>query len=432
MSFLSKKEDPQKRIEVDRILTKLMKIPELLVQNKFGTDRIGQLQTYINNYAIRQVLEERLRDLKGIAQTSLNATQKMLVKLTVLTVGSIVYSNTFRIYTASFGAFAWPLAIIGGFVASVLVDYLATEAFSRYLCRQITRQALNKLEVQKHQDLNQGANQFGKGYWDHQIKFIHDIEGVILASSFEINCLGYNISIYIVFTLLLNVVEFIGASYLVKKLGLFDDLSLPIELVISSLPVVLTWMSAFTQADWFHRPKYAHELLIKYREKAEGMIDEPIDEIHKVLIRLEAGIKAMLNRQSEFPTVELAEISADIQYQEAQIEEMKERGTVKVQSIKSKFEMQKEEMEADYPEFQEDSQELTLAEIERFRQSYEAEKNRSLASHRKEIDNKQKEAIDEYINNLQSEIEELEIKRNISMKKFNQKNDEFQKVRRVS
>lgn len=162
------------------------------------------------------------------------------------------------------------------------------------------------------------------------------------------------------------------------------------------------------------------------------MIDEPIDGIHKVLIRLEAGIKAMLNRQSEFPTVELAEISADIQYQEAQIEEMKERGTVKVQSIKSKFEMQKEEMEADYPEFQEDSQELTLAEIERFRQSYEAEKNRSLASHRKEIDNKQKEAIDEYINNLQSEIEELEIKRNISMKKFNQKNDEFQKVRRVS
>lgn len=298
----------EKVIKIKRILHKLMRLPELLIQNKFRKPKIAKVEEYIEKLAIGEILEERPRNLKRVAKIQFNSTHQILIKLIVLVVGSVVYSNTFRIYTASLGSFTWLAAIVGGFVASVGVDYLATQACYQYLCRQITRRALNQLERQKKQQLKEGENQFSRCFWDGKINFILDIEGDILAQSHEINLLGQKISIYVVAAVVLNLIEFTGAFYLVSKLGLFEDLPTFIQLVISSLPVVLTWMLAFVQADWFYRPSYAREILNKYGEKMMGMITEPIDKIYKALVRLDAGIEALLNRQSEYPTVELAEL----------------------------------------------------------------------------------------------------------------------------
>lgn len=428
MSFYqAPKQNKEKQIHVKRILRKLMRLPEITIQNKFSRSRIAKLLEYIENFANQEIIEERPHDLKQIAKKRFTTTQQMLVKLVVLVVGSVVYSNTIRIYTASFGHLAWPAAIVGGFVASVGVDYLATEACSQYVRRQVTRRALNKLEKQKSRELEKGENnQFSRGFWDSKINFVHGVEGAILASSNEIEILGRKISVYILSAAVLNVIEFTGAFYLVSKLGLFDDLPTFIQLVISSLPVVITWMLAHVQAEWFHRSEYARELLRKYDKKVEGTVIESIDNIHKALVRLDAGIEAMLSRQSEYPTVELAELDADQKYWEAQIEELQERGKLQVKSLEEQSERAKMDFESGYQEFQLEEEELTSEEIEKARQSYETKKRQDLDDKFKKIESTKEKLIEQFLGKLQEELQELEIKRNLASKKFEQKKREFE------
>ncbi|MGK7886840.1 MAG: hypothetical protein AB4057_19710 [Crocosphaera sp.] len=418
--------DKEKVIKIKRILHKLMRLPELLIQNKFRKPKIAKIEEYIEKLAIGEIFEERPRNLKRVAKIQFNPTHQILIKLVVLLVGSVVYSNTFRIYTASLGSFTWLAAIFGGFVASVGVDYLATQASSQYLCRQITRRALNQLERQKKQQLKEGENQFSRCFWDGKINFILDMEGDILAQSHEINLLGQKISIYVVAAVVLNLIEFTGAFYLVSKLGLFEDLPTFIQLVISSLPVVLTWMLAFVQADWFHRPSYARELLNKYSEKAQGMITEPIDKIYKALVRLDAGIEALLNRQSEYPTVELAELDADIKYFGDQRSELQEEGKLKIQSLKNKYERQKKEIEAEYPEFEQDLRGLTEVEIERSKQEYEEKKSQVLEAQFNKNELLKQQTIKEFKEELDEKLEELKIKQEFAIEKFNQKKAKFE------
>jgi hypothetical protein len=418
-----------KQIEVSRILSKLKRLPEIIIKNKFSRSRTANLQEYTQYFAHQEVLEERQHNLRGIGKKRFTRTEQMLVKLLVWAVSSFVYSNTFRIYTANFGNLAWPAAIVGGFVASVGVDYLATEACSRYVHRQVTREALNKLERQKDLELKKGENNiFNRDYWNSKINLILSLEGEILASSNEVKILGWKISIDILFAAVLNVIEFMGAFFLVGKLGLFEDLPEYIHVIISTLPVVITWISAYIQAKWFHRSEYARELLRKYELKAEGMFKESIEDIHKVLVRLDAGIEAMLNSQSKYLTVELAELDAEIQYWEAQIEELKESAKVKLESLKNRYEQEKNEVEANYPEFDDDElQELTVTQVERLRQDYEAEKSQALADQFKEIDENKKRAIDEFVSKLQEGWQKLEIKRNVAIRKFEKKKTEFER-----
>lgn len=425
--MLSSEEVRQKKeIEIHRILRKVMRLPEIMIQHKFGKPRIAELQEYIENIANQKILEERHHSLKEIAKKRFSSTQQMLIKLLVLVVGSVVYSNTFRIYTASFGNLSWLTAIVGGFVASVGVDYLATEACTKFVFRQVTRQALNKLERDKSQQLNNGENNvFSRGFWDSKIKFCLGIEGEILATSHEIKILGRKISIYVLLAAVLNVIEFIGAFSLVSRLGLFEELAIYVQLTISLLPVVISWMLAYVQAEWFYRSEYARRLLRNYEKRAEEMLNESIDDVHKALVRLEAGIEALINRQSEYPTVGLAELDAKRRYLDGQIEELEERGKVKLDFLKNLHDQNKNEIAANYPEFDEDLQELTDEQIELLRQAYEEKKRQTLADNIQEIEEHKKKAVDDFINKLQEELQQLEVKRNLAIRKFEYKKAEF-------
>ncbi|HAC62449.1 MAG TPA: hypothetical protein DCF68_02660, partial [Cyanothece sp. UBA12306] len=423
--FVNFGQSKKESIKIKRILYKLMRLPELLIQNKFSQLKIAKIKEYIEKLAIKKVLEERPQNLKRVARIKFNPTHQIMIKLVVLLVGSVVYSNTFRIYTINFGNLAWLVAIIGGFVASGGVDYLATQVCSQYLCRQITRRALNQLESQKNQQLKEGENQFIRGFWDSKINFIFNVEGGILAQSHEINLLGQKISIYVIAAVVLNLIEFTGAFYLVSKLGLFEDLPIFIRLVISSLPVVLTWMMAFVQADWFERPQYARELLNKYNKKAQGMITEPIDQMYRTLVRLDAGIEQMLSSKSEYPTVELAELDADIRYFGDQMEDLQEEGKLKIQSLKNKYERQKKEIEAEYPQFEQDLRGLADIDLERLKQEYETQKAQTLDAEFQKIEEIKQQKIKELSKELTEQLEELKIKQELAVKKFNRKKAEF-------
>lgn len=217
----------------------------------------------------------RRNDMAATASQQYSPATKQATKIFVAVVGALTFSAGTQVLTSRLGPAALPAAMIGGGLASYLVDDRATKVITKARCAHSTRQVL--LAIQRQQQSHPSVNELGELFYSTQTVLVQKVEGKHLEKQLpiDLSLAGF-----------LSAGEFATALWIVVQLGLPGGIL--IEAIAASLPVTIIWIAAAFQSDRFEMSQHYADLIEKYVPylfPPEGM---PEPEVEELLVLKEA------------------------------------------------------------------------------------------------------------------------------------------------
>lgn len=234
------------------------------VWKRLDQQRQEALEQKIKTYARSRLAYQILLALKHLAERMISSDVQAVIKVIITVAGGFTYGAGMRVITSGLGIFALPAGLLGGAIASFIVDRLAVAANTNRLKKE---QVIRRLQI-LYQQLQEAKNQAEPRplqilFYETQIKLVQEIEGEALQKSFPTKA---------VWAVGLSLIEYAVALWIVQNVALLAIIPLPIRMVVAALPVVLTHAAALAQALAFEMPRYARELMPLYRNE---LVPEP-------------------------------------------------------------------------------------------------------------------------------------------------------------
>lgn len=211
----------------------------------------------VKTYARSKIAYQVLQQLKPIADRLLSRDVQAAIKVVITIAGAFTYGTGMRVITSPLGVFALPAGLIGGAIASFIVDRLAVEANTNRLKQEQARGRIHRLERQL-QEVNPQRKPLWIEFYRAQRQLVHEVEGPALQRSFPRNA---------VFAMILSVMEYAVALWIVQNMGILAMIPLGLRLALAGLPVFITHAAALAEAIAFEMPQYARELIRMYRNR---------------------------------------------------------------------------------------------------------------------------------------------------------------------
>lgn len=341
-------------------------------EDALGYDQINYIRQRIREYARSKIAVKRINDLTPFARrVSSNENFRIIWKIVVVTVGAITYGAAIRILASSWGEFAIPAALVGGALASFLVDSLATKSLANYY---ISRQTLNTIRVlgQLWQQQSGIGNSFSKQFFEEQRTLVHEIEGSASIEQIPVNA---------TIALCLSIVEYVAASWLFVNFVSADDLPATMtRSIAATLPVLLTWASSILQAQKFELPEHARALGDKYWDYivpspnlGDAELTDFMAEKCYQDARLDVALQIILSDVSnpECPTPEIAQFAFDVEYCKDRKRTLQEVQNRHIAELRKRCEHEVQRLEQAEPQV--DQRRLGPAQIARVRARVEAD-----------------------------------------------------------
>lgn len=195
--------------------------------------------------------ESRIEDMATVANRQHKSSTKQATKIIVAVVGAMTFSAGTQVLTSRLGAAALPAAMVGGAMASYLVDDRTTKVITKMRIAHSTQQEL--LAIKRQQESHPPVNELGTLFYSTQMGLVEQIEGKNLQKQLAVDGILAG---------LLSAGEFATALWIVLQLGLPGGIL--IEAIAASLPVSLIWIAAAYQSDHFELPEHYADLIKKY------------------------------------------------------------------------------------------------------------------------------------------------------------------------
>lgn len=291
------------------------------VWERLDEHRRMEIEQKIKTYA-RSTLAHRLfMKRQEAAKREISSDVQSAIKVVVTVSGAFTYGAGMRVITAGLGVLALPAGLVGGAIASFIVDRLAVEANTNRLkkeqVQQIQRAIKQQLQqAQRRENPRPGQILFYQAQWE----LLEEVEGDALQRSFPTKAL---------WAIALSAIEYAVAIWIVQNIGVLAAIPLPIRLVVASLPVVLTHAAALVQAQAFEMPRYARELLPHYHNALEPHPDLPVAEVQRWYLSqdysnggLAAWIANQFDRHATEPEPPLARLAYEREFIERGIQQL--------------------------------------------------------------------------------------------------------------
>lgn len=195
--------------------------------------------------------ESRIEDMASVANRQHKSSTKQATKIFVAVVGAMTFSAGTQVLTSRLGAAALPAAMVGGAMASYLVDDRTTKVITKMRIAHSTQQEL--LAIKRQQESHPPVNELGTLFYSTQMGLVQQVEGKNLQKQLAVDGILAG---------LLSAGEFATALWIVLQLGLPGGIL--IETIAASLPVTLIWIAAAFQSDHFELPEHYADLINKY------------------------------------------------------------------------------------------------------------------------------------------------------------------------
>ena len=384
---------------------------------KIGNPRQDLLKDRVVEYAEAKGAAERLRELEPLTEKLPSETLKLNVTIFITVVGALTYGRAVSIIAAALPpAFLYPTSILGGGIASFVVDALATGALTNYVRLFYSRakqQHIRELRADREEKSGGKLSFLEEVFWQERINLLKRLEISVQFRKFPFNVL---------LAVLLSVVEYTTAFWVVSN---FFANNVPVILMAaaSTLPVILTWAAANIKSQRFGLPEYAYELWPKYRDYLQPPADYEEEELENWYKdrdfedrRLDKGVRFLVEEMysPKCPTVQAAELKFAIDYYKQRIEEAKNEQN----QVLRDFERQAEQDERELRESQEQEKNMLLESFERREQDLKID----ISERQRERDN-----LMNQLTNLDSSYKELTDpkKRSDNRKEYVEIQDEF-------
>ncbi len=274
----------------------------------------------VKTYARSKIAYEILHQLKPTADRLLSRDVQAAIKVVITIAGAFTYGAGMRVITSPLGMFAVPAGLIGGAIASFIVDRLAVEANTNLFKKQQARGRIHRLEHQL-QEVNPQRKPLWIEFYRAQRQLVHEVEGPALQRSFPRNA---------VFAIILSVMEYAVALWIVQNMGVLAMIPLGLRLVLAGLPVFITHAAALAEAKAFEMPRYACELMRMYRDRVvphPSLSPADVDQwrLEQALVNggLTAWMTNLFDRHPMEPAPPLAQLAFEREFLADGIEQLK-------------------------------------------------------------------------------------------------------------
>lgn len=226
---------------------------------QLSDNTLSKMSQAIQDYAESELARTRIHEIMPVANRRHTRSTRVATKIGVVIVGAVTFSSGMRIFTASWGRLSLPAALLGGFAASLCVDFLATHALFSLIRRLSTEKLLKNLDSQKQVAVApEGQDKTNKLvilFYDRQIALVKQIEGSNLMRQIPVNA---------IFACIFSFLEFRIASWIVNQIEIFEGFPVFLVWIASLLPVIVTWAASAFQAAVFDLPEYYGDLIPQY------------------------------------------------------------------------------------------------------------------------------------------------------------------------
>jgi hypothetical protein len=268
----SQPSEPKKKLHLWQFIDLWRKISETVLHH-LPEHRKADIAERVTQFATSRIAESRCDDLTPIANRKPSKDTKLIVKIIVGCVGGLTFSAGTQVLTSRLGAFALPAALVGGGVASALIDDRATKVITNCRIAHNSKREINAIEL-KHLS---PVNELDRLFYEAQTSLIQEIEGKYVGKQLAVDGILAGV---------LSGGEFATALWIVIQLGLPGGII--IEAIAASLPVALVWIAAAWQSDRFEFPEYSDDLIQKYVPHIFPPVGMPEAEIEQLLANKEA------------------------------------------------------------------------------------------------------------------------------------------------
>ena len=195
--------------------------------------------------------ETRINDLALKADKQVSKTTEQVTKIIVILGGALTFSAGSQVLTSRLGSAALPAAIVGGGLASYLVDDRATKVITKSRSVHSAKQTI--ASVKNEQLSLKPANELDELFYHSKLALVQKIEGQELQKQ---------LSLDVILAGGLSAAEFTVNMWIVTQLGLSGGIL--VEAIAAGLPVMMIWIAAAFQSDKFEMPQHYAELMKKY------------------------------------------------------------------------------------------------------------------------------------------------------------------------
>ena len=234
--------------------------------------RIARICACVQECGQSSAAQEISGGLRAVAECQFSPASRFLFKAIVVVIGGLTFGRGFYLLTESvvgstdLSNFIPVATFVGGLFTSACVDTLATIAATNWNKRRDLRLHLQPFE-QSWKASEASATVVTKAYHGARCALVRKVEGRSGIWQIPLHTLLAVVLSGLEFTVTLQVVRSpLSQSLLAGLLNMTSPDGVPnsLELAISSLPVVLTWASAFIQSYYFERPEYTRDWIRRY------------------------------------------------------------------------------------------------------------------------------------------------------------------------
>ena len=222
-----------------------------------------------------RIADSRIEDMAPIAKKQHSPTTKKATKIVVAIIGTLTFSAGTQVLTSRLGAAALPAAMLGGGLATFLVDDRATKTITKMRITHSTKQELQA--IARQQQAHPPVNELDERFYSLQTALVQQVEGRNLEKQLLIDA---------VLAVSMSAAELTINLWIISQMGLPGGFL--IEAIAASLPITIIWMAAAFQSDRFELPEHYADLMHKYESYLFPPSGMPEAEVTELLADKEA------------------------------------------------------------------------------------------------------------------------------------------------